>query len=124
MDFLERIKFTQTAIVTTELFAAVLGVRRVLIGGAIQNNAIEGATDDLQFIFGKNLLVVYSAPSPGILTPSGGYTFEWTDRVGGASRILRFRMNEKKSDRIEGEMTFDQKVVASEMGAFLTGVIS
>jgi hypothetical protein len=126
-DFLERIKFTQTAIVTTALFASVLGVSKVLVAGAVQNVSIEGAAEDMEFVFGKACLIVYSAPRPGLLTPTGGYTFSWAGLFGAGAlggRILRFRMEHLKSDRVEGEMSFDQKVVAPEMGAFLTGVIS
>jgi len=122
-DFLERIKYTQTAIVTTGLLAAVLGVDQVLIGGAIQNISIEGAADDLQFVFGNDVLICYAPPRPGLLTPTGGYTFMWGARVGGSTRILRFRMEHLKSDRIEGEMSYDQKLVAAEMGAFLLNVV-
>lgn len=121
-DFLERIKYTQTAIVSTSLLASVLGVDDVLVGGAVQNVATEGATDDLDFVFNNDVLIVYAAPRPGLLMPSGGYTFMWSDRVGGAMRILRFRMEHLKSDRIEGEMAYDQKVVAPELGSFLLNV--
>lgn len=126
-DFLSRIQYTQTAIVTTGLLAAVLGVDDVMIAGAVQNTAIEGAAEDMQFIFGKNLLVVYAPPRAGLMTPSGGYTFAWTGLFGAGAlgtRIMRFRMEHLKSDRVEGEMSYDQKVVASEMGAFFSGVIS
>ena len=54
--------------------------------------------------------------------PTGGYTFEWTGRVGGATRIMRFRMEHLKSDRVEAEMAFDQKLVSSSLGAFLLNV--
>ena len=126
-DFLDRIKYTQTAIVTTGLLAAVLGVDKVLIAGGVQNVSIEGAAEDMQFIFGKSVLIVYAAPRAGLMTPTGGYTFAWVGLFGAGAlgtRILRFRMEHLKSDRVEGEMAFAQKVVAPEMGAFMTGVIS
>lgn len=126
-DFLERIKYTQTAIISTGLLAAVLGVDKVLVAGGVQNISIEGAAEDMQFIFGKSMLIVYAAPRAGLLTPTGGYTFAWVGLFGAGAlgtRILRFRMEPLKSDRVEGEMAYDQKVVAPEMGAFLNGVIS
>lgn len=126
-DFLERIKYTQTAIVSTGLLAAVLGVDEVLVPGGVQNVSIEGAAEDMQFIFGKNALIVYAAPRAGLLTPSAGYTFGWTGLFGAGAigtRIKRFRMEQLSSDRVEGEMAYDQKVIAPEMGAFLSGVIS
>jgi hypothetical protein len=122
-DFLERIKYTQTAIVTTALLASVLAIDEVLIGGAVQNSTLEGHSHDtLGFLFDNDVLVVYAAPRPGLLTPSAGYTFAWTGRVGGSLRVLRFRIDLRKADRIEGEMAFDQKLLAAEMGAFLLNV--
>lgn len=123
-DFLDRIKFVQRGIVTADIFASVLGVDKVHIGGAVRNLAQEGAALNLEFIFGKDLLVVYAPPRPGLLTPTGGYTFQWVGRVGGGMRIARFRMEHLRSDRVEGEMTFDHNLVAAEMGAFLTGVVT
>jgi len=126
-DLLERIKYTQKGVVTTDLLAALLELDEVLIGGAIENTAEEGDTDVLSFIFGKNALLVYAAPRPSLLMPSGGYTFSWTGYLGAAAtgqRILRFRMQHLRSDRIEGEMAYDQKLVAAECGAFFSAVVS
>ncbi|MCK4795505.1 MAG: major capsid protein [Desulfobacteraceae bacterium] len=126
-DFLDRIKYTQTAVVAASLLAAVLAVDEVLIAGSVNNIAIEGAAEDMQFIFGKNVLVSYAAKRPGLMTPTAGYTFAWSGLFGAGAagaRVLRFRMEHLKSDRVEGEMAYDQKVVAPEMGAFLAGVIS
>lgn len=126
-DFLERIKYTQKAIVTTDLLAAVLGVDEVIISGAVYNNAIEGATANMTYMYGKSVLLVYAAPRPQLMTPSGGYTFVWTGLYGaegGFGRITRIRIPERKCDRVESEMCFDMKLVASDMGAFMTGVIA
>ena len=118
-DFLDRIKYTQTAVITTGLFAAVLGVDEVLIGGAVINTANEGATDSLDFLFGDNVLCVYAPPRAGLLTPAAGYTFNWTGLVGGFLRVLRFRLEWLKSDRVEGEMAFALKQVAAKLGAYI-----
>jgi len=126
-DFLERIKFTQTAIVAPDLLAAVLGLDRVLVAKAVQDTAAEGAAASHAFVHGKNALVTYSAPRPSLMKPSGGYTFAWTGLLGANSsgmRIKRFRMVELSSDRIEGESAYDHKVVSPEAGAFLSAVIS
>lgn len=126
-DLLERIKYTEKGIVGKDLLASVLGVDKIVVADAVQNSAIEGAAEDMGFIIGKSMLILYSAPRPGLMTPSAGYTFSWSGLFGAGAlgtRIMRFRMEHLKSDRIEGEMAFDQKVVAPEMGAFLSGVIS
>jgi len=126
-DFLERIKYTQTAIVGTDLLASVLGVDEVLIAGGVNDVAEQGAAEDMQFIFGKSLMMMYRPARPGIMTPAAGYTFSWTGYFGAnavGGRIKRFRVDTIASDRVEGEMAFDFKLVAPEMGVFFSGVIS
>ena len=126
-DFQERIKYTQTGILTTGLLAAILEIDEVLVAKAIEDTADEGATASHSYIFGKDALLVYAAKSPGIKTPSGGYTFAWTGLFGSNASgmtISRFRMEQLKSDRIEGEAAYDQKLVAAEMGAFFSAVVA
>ena len=118
-DLLDRIKYTETGIVSTALLASVLGLNEILVGGAVINTANEGAADSLDFLFGDAVLLIHSAPKPGLRTPSAGYSFMWSDLVGGAMRILRFRMEWLKSDRVEGECAFAQKLVAAKLGAYI-----
>jgi hypothetical protein len=61
------------------------------------------------------------------MTPSAGYTFTWNGLLGSSafgSRISRFRINEKRVDRIEGEMAFDFKVVGADLGYFFSGAVA
>lgn len=137
-QFVDRIKYTsgpQTA-VTTELVAAMLGLDRVVVAGAIYNSAKEGQTASTAFITGKKMLLCYAAPTPSLLTPSAGYTFAWQGLWGAVStaqgatapagmarnavgaRIKKFRMEHLSSDRIEAEMAFDLKVVVPEAGIY------
>ena len=39
-------------------------------------------------------------------------------------RMKRFRMEHIAADRIEGEMTYDMKVVAKDMGMFIKNAVS
>ncbi len=126
-EFQERIKYTQTGIMTTDLLAAILEIDEVLVARALQDVNQEGAAEDLQYVFGKNALLTYAAPRPGLMQPSGGYTFAWTGLFGANAagmRISRFRMEHLKADRVEGESAYDHKLVAPECGSFLTSVIS
>lgn len=125
-DFLDRIAVTQRKIVTTELLASVLGIEEVLVAGAVRNTANEGATAVMASLYSKGALLVYAAPRPSLLLPSAGYTFSWTGYLGASMEGLRqkrFRMEPIASDRVEGEMAYDMKLVASDMGAFFYDVI-
>jgi len=127
-QFTDRIKFTQTGIVTNDLIAAVLDLERVMVGWAIQNTAVEGATEASEFILSTNAaLLVYAAPSPGLLTPSGGYTFAWSGLLGAGAfgnRIKTFRMEHLEADRVECEVAFDTKLVAASLGVFFTTAVA
>lgn len=126
-DLLDRIKYTQTGIVSMDLLAAALELDHVYVASAVENTAAEGATPTMEFVYSKDCLLVYTAPRPSLMTPSGGYTFNWTGLLGGSSegaRIKRFRMEHIASDRVEGEMAYDQKLVASDLGCFFNNVIA
>jgi len=128
-DVLDRIKYTQTGIVTEDLLAAVFGVDTYLVSRAIATTSAEGAaTTTTGFIAGeKDALLVYSNPTPSLMQPSGGYLFSWNGLLGAGAmgnRIKRFRMEHLASDRIEAELAFASKVVAPECGAFFDEVIA
>lgn len=130
-DIVDRIKYGQTpgapAIVNMQALAALFEVDEVLIMKAIENTALEGAANSHAFIGGKKALLAYAAPAPGLLTPSAGYTFSWTGRVGAGpegNRIKSFRMEPIASDRVEIEMAFDQKLIAADLGAFFDTIVA
>jgi hypothetical protein len=106
-------------------FAKILGLEQILIAGAVYNSAKEGAADSMGFMFtSDSALLCYAAPSPGLLTPSAGYTFSWNQYLAAANslRISRFRMDKLRSDRIEGEMAYDMKQVAADLGCYFINV--
>lgn len=127
-DVLDRIKYTQRGVVTPELLAALFDVDQVLVASAVKNIAAKGSPESNEFILGKGALLCYSAPRPGLKTPSAGYTFAWTGLLGAgayANRVLRIQMPwlGMGTERIEGEMAFDQKVVAADMGVFFKEIV-
>lgn len=128
-DVLDRIKYTQRGVVTTEMLAGLFGVDKVLVANAVKTTSAEGAaTDTFDFIAGKqSALVVYANPTPSILMPSGGYIFTWTGRPGAGpqgQRIKRFRMEKNEADRVEIQQNFDMKQVAADLGYFLVDVVA
>ena len=126
-DFLDRVKWSSKGVVTTDLMASLIGIDRVLIAKSVRNTAAEGETASYSFNLGKNALFMHVASSPGLNTPTAGYTFTWSGLFGSGRngiRIKRFRMEHIASDRVEAEEAIDQKVVAPELGYFLSGVVS
>lgn len=127
-SILDRFKHTQSAIMTEAILASLFGVDNYFVARATENTAKEGATRAMSFMFGgENCLLAYSQPSPGLMKPSAGYTFSWTGLLGAGAlgnRIKRFRMEKLNSDRVEGEVAFDQKLVASDLGVFFDDTLA
>jgi len=127
-DILDRIKYTQRGIITRDLLAALFEVDKYLVAEGVKNTAAKGDTEDTDFIAGKHALLAYSAPSPGIKQPTAGYTFSWTGLLGAGAfgnRIVTIDMPwlGLGTRRIEGEMSYDCKLVAADLGAFFNGIV-
>lgn len=132
---LDRIKYTQKGVVTEELVAAFFGVEDFMVAKATKstgpqiNDAVaqDAAATYSRILDKKSALICYAPSSPSLLTPSAGYTFVWNGYLGSGGgeglRIKNFRMEPIASDRIEAEMTYDQKVVSTDMGIFLNNVV-
>jgi hypothetical protein len=130
-EIVDRIKYGQTAgapaMSSAQVLAQLFDVGEVLVMNAIENTGKEGQSNSHSFIGGKAALLCYAAPAPGLMTPSAGYTFSWNGLLGSGAegnRISSFRMEHLKSDRVEIEMAFDQKLISADLGAFWTTVVA
>jgi len=97
------------------------------VASAIKNTAAKGQTAAHSYIAGKAAALFYVPPAPGLMTPSAGYTFAWTGFAGAGGegqRIKRFRLERIESDRVEGQMAYDHKKVAADLGYFFNTIIA
>lgn len=133
VDLLERVKYTSgPAMASEQLLAQLLGLDRAMVAWAVKNTQAEkdgtfDSTTDMDFHFGKGMLLAHVNPSPGLNTVTAGATFTWSGLYGtGADgiRIKRYRMEPIASDRIEAELAFSQKVIATDLGAYFADVVS
>lgn len=130
---LDRIRYTERGILTTDLVAALLGLDKIVVADTVYESAAEGATSAMAYAIGDSTatypecgLLTYTNPTPSVLKPSAGYTFSWSpfaDAQGGAV-MKSFPMVEKSADRIEAEMYWDQKAVSSSCGLFFYNAIA
>jgi hypothetical protein len=126
-DLVDRIKYTSSNVLTEDVMASLFGVPRVMVAKSVKATNNEGGTEAYSFNYGKNALLCYSAPSPGLLQPSGGYIMSWTGVSGGLGQnvgVSRMRLEQYKADRIEAEVAFDMKVIASDVGYFFSACVS
>ena len=123
----DRFHFTTSESITENLIAKFFEVDRYLVAKASYNTAEEGATDVDALIMGKNALLAYVAPRPGLLTPSAGYTFVWRCLTGNNElgvAISRIEAPLLKSVRIESEFAYDHQVVGSDLGYFFSATVA
>jgi len=126
-DLVDRIKYTSSQTITTDMLAAMFDIPRVLVAKAVQATNKEGIAQAYDFAFGKKAALYHVAPNPGLLTPSAGYTFSWTGVSGGLGQVIgtsQFRMESLKADRVEAEMAFDNKVTGADLGYFWETIVA
>lgn len=123
----DQFKYTSAESINEAMLARYLDIERVLVMEGVANTSVEGnATQTTALIGGKHALLCYVPSAPSLMTPSAGYTFSWSGYTGAVTgqRISKFRMQELRSDRIEGEMAYDQKKVAASLGYFFNGAVA
>jgi len=111
---------------TSRQLASLLRLDAIYPLEGIYNTAALGDTAVMDFIADDDSMVLLHLPSaPSLITPSCGYTFQWTrytraNRRG--IRVRRFRMEAHQADRIELLMAYDMKKTGSPLGYFFSGV--
>lgn len=106
-DFLERIKYSERAIFSPELLAAVLGFQNVVVPGVGINSANLGQTPTIGYLWGKDVVMAYVPTSPGLKIPAYGYEYTW-----GQQSVDRWREEKRKSDVIRVCRYYDLKLTA------------
>ena len=126
-DIVDRIKYTTQDSVTEDLLARLFNVDRVLVMAGTYNSAAEGATASYSQIGDRDALLCYTPANPGLMVPSAGYSMVWngiSSGLGTSSAVSRFRMEERKADRIEIESAWDTKIVSSALGYFFSNPVA
>lgn len=125
-DLIDTIKHTQTAMMTTQLAAALLELERINVGRAIYTTTAEGTAEasvTYSRIWGKAALLLYVPARPSLMTPAAGYTFVW-NRVANARQYIKSMRNEEREiDIIEGNSYFDQAQTAAGAGLYMASAV-
>lgn len=117
-DILDRIKYTQLGIVTTELVKAIFEVDNLYVGKAMYNSANEGQTASLARVWGKFVLVAHRG-KPAIKTAAcsalihgGNVVRKWTDNELRGATV------------IEAEEAFQAKILSAKSGYLYSTAIA
>ncbi len=133
-DIIDRIKYTQRGIVSEDLIATLFDVDNIYTSYAtvatteeMTDAALQDAAAEYDFITPtKSALLLHTTKSPSLMQPTAGYTFTWNGYLGGNAqgiRVKRFRMEHIAADRIEAEMTYDQKIVCPDLGVYIKDAV-
>lgn len=113
-DFIDRIKYSERAILTPELIGTVLGFTNIIIPGT---GIVTAANTAPSYLWGKDVLLAYVPERAGLRIPAFAYEFVW-GFGGGITQVTdRWRENKRKSDIIRVSRRYDLKLVGRENAA-------
>ena len=105
--------------------ADLLGVKRIIVGGAFQNTGEEGLAESLSTIWKDHVLVYYAPDSPSVDKPSFGYNFRWAAAGLPNMQVERHPWDSRrKAEDIEVGYYQDEKLTSASHGFLLTAVNS
>jgi len=116
---LELIKYSQKGVLTTDLMASLFGIEKVIVGNAGYNTAKEGKAAVLSYLWGKNAILAYVEPRPGIKKFSLGYTFQSQK-----FQTRRARIETKHSDWFEVGDIETEKLICVACGYRISPAIT
>lgn len=120
------------AYVMKQLLTQLFELDQILIQDAIINTAkadlSDANVDSIDFLSSAQALLYYAPNSLSLDEPTAGVQFSWTGYTGATPsgfRASKFRMPPSvKTDRIEGEMAFDQKITGPDLGYMFNSVLT
>lgn len=118
-DILDRVKYSQLGVVTLDLLRALFEVDQILLAGAKVDSANEGQASNLTDVWGKDVVLAYVAPRPGIKTLSLGFTFQAR-----AFQVRRWREDKRHSDVFEVSHVVDERLVAPDCAYLIKAAIA
>jgi hypothetical protein len=117
-DFLERIKYSERGIVSSDLIGAILGIPKLIVPGVGIGNTLLGQPIGVGYLWGKDVILAYVPPRPGLRIAAYGYEFAWSGSPGGQVQYVdRWREEQRKSDLVRVCRYYDLKLVAQGDGA-------
>jgi hypothetical protein len=117
-DVKEIVKYTERAIVTKQILAAVFEVDEVLVGKVIRRTSKEGATDAFADVWGKDVLLFYRENRPSLKRASFGYQMRSSDL-----RVFRYREDKRDTDVIRVSEKQDEKIVAAQTAYLIKAAV-
>jgi hypothetical protein len=132
-DIVDRIKYTQTGVVTDQLIASLFNVDRVVAAESVYNAAMETTpetqVDDFEFIANPGCaLLTYVEPTAALNSVTAMATFAWTGLLPGIAQatgqvIERGRDDRAHSDWLQARSAWDMRKVADDLAIFFVNLV-
>jgi len=118
-DIREIVKYTERAIITRQILAAVFEVEELLVGKVIRRTSKEGQTDAFGDVWGKDVLLFYRETRPSLKRVSFGYQFRQNDL-----RVFRYREDKRDTDVIRVSEKQDEKIVSAGVAYLIKAAVA
>lgn len=115
----DRIKYSQLGVVTTELLARLFGVDKVYVAGAGYESATEGQTSSMAYVWGKYAWLLYVTPRPGIKQRTFGYHF-----VDKPKAVDKWYDKDRKGTFVRVTDRYTREIVDSNCAYLFTAVVA
>jgi hypothetical protein len=122
-DFIERVKYSQLGVLTSDLLARIFDVEEVIVASAGKNTSAYGQTDTMGYIWGKNMILAYVDPRPRAKFLTLGLTYQWKSAI-----VERLRGTDEQDRRgtyvRRGDHYYDQKLVSASAGYLIKNAVA
>lgn len=124
-DILDRVKYSQKGIITVDLLREIFELERILVAEAIvtaSNEGVAAGSETYTYVWGKDVVLAYVAPNPGIWTPTAMYQF--VNQALGVRSIRRWREEPEHQDVVEAYELVDEKIVSNLLGYVIKSAVA
>lgn len=118
-DIKEIVKYTERAIITRQILAAVFEVDEVLVGKVQRRSSKEGQTDAFADVWGKDALLFFKENRPSLKRASFGYQMRCSDL-----QVFRYREDKKDTDVIRVSEKQDEKIVSEKLAYLIKAAVA
>jgi len=125
---LDRTKYTSSKSISLEIIAELMELDNVYRADAVYNNSANPAAPNVVDIAtSEGMLLCYVEPNVAIDSKTAGMSITWTGMPGTNKEgfaIQKFRMKERRADRVEGDLHVSMQTTATALGAFLANSLA
>lgn len=116
-SIVDRIKYTQTGIISEQLLGTLFGVPEFYVSKAQIDTSDRGRTSTVSAIFSDACFFGYKPARATPKAPSAGYIFRKNVPI-----VRRWREEERLAEAIEVRIKYDAKIVASLAGYLINNI--